>query len=184
MPASWQVRMERATSTRGGSNIPTKPTKVMLASYSINFLESVNTILFLGTGWSTVAIPRQRRVWEPVPHSRVMALMCLRMASVMGILSPEERRRKLERSRTASGAPLTNITVLPEYSIIADMDLRSRENSRVNSFFPSVEYLSLQAETRLATSMFLRVSLNEASLDPIFSTKTLRAASVGSPTFS
>ena len=79
---------------------------------------------------------------------------------------------------TKSLGPLPRLLVLVGVQN-TDMDLRSRENSRVTSFF---HCLSMSDLTALATS-----ALEPRLAMPwglIFSARTSRAASVGSPTFS
>ena len=66
IPALRHSLMASTTSTRGGSNIPTTPTKVQLVSYRKNLVESSRSMSSLLTGLSIVARARQRRVSRPV----------------------------------------------------------------------------------------------------------------------
>lgn len=88
-------------------------------------------------------------------------------------------------SRTPSGAPLTNnLGEDPSFvgfrgTQYVDMDLRSRENSRVNSFFHlvSISCLTTMAVVRLSRPDF------GTSNGFNFSANTIRAVSVASPTW-
>uniref|UniRef100_A0A1L8D8G8 Uncharacterized protein n=2 Tax=Nyssomyia neivai TaxID=330878 RepID=A0A1L8D8G8_9DIPT len=89
-------------------------------------------------------------------------------------------------SSTPSGAPLTkSLGPVPKRDCLRgvqydDMDLRSRENSNVNSFF---HFVSISWRTQMAAER--RSSPVFGTLNGfIFSPNTMRAVSVASPTFS
>ena len=149
MPAREQRVIQAATSGLGGSNMPTQPTKVRSVSYCTNRLQSSRCMSsFLG-GVSLVAKAKQRSVSEPEPQSRILARICSLEVVLRGAVRLPTRT-ELQRSITLSGAPFTNI-LLPwtlgsarvgvQYT---DIDFRSRENSRVNSFRMSCLITELQ----------------------------------------
>ena len=138
--------------------------------------------------------------------SDTVARMALRSAGFNSTISPFFRRACVHRSMTRSGAPLTKSLLAPAPAALGgrvrlgelrgffpdetaspagtgakpqrvDMDLRSRENSRVAWCGKSFIQCSFAAEHASAGS----VGLGTPSR-PIFSTSTLSAASVGSPT--
>merc|ERR1719309_540130 len=150
MPALRQVSMAGFTSILGGSNMPTTPTKVRFCSYLANLVESFKSMSLGVIGF--FSLPNLKWV---------------------------------HRSSTPSVAPFTNILGASPSRVgffgvqKLDMDLRSRENSRVKSFFH-------------LDSMSLRTTLADSRRPPdlaipygfTFSARVIRAVSVASPTFS
>lgn len=87
----------------------------------------------------------------------------------------------MQRSKTDSGAPLTKRAPVPLSRTRTDIILRSRENSNVRRRDILRSKCSLMALTRSEGGRE-ESDTGNSSLHPIFSTKTLSAASVGSPT--
>lgn len=92
-------------------------------------------------------------------------------------------RTELQRSRTDSGAPLTKRAPLPLSLTRTDIILRSRENSNVSRRGIECSKYSLTALARAEADRADSDLVSSPSRQPIFSARTLSAASVGSPTF-
>mmetsp|Transcript_59223 Transcript_59223/g.139613 ORF Transcript_59223/g.139613 Transcript_59223/m.139613 type:complete len:320 (+) Transcript_59223:652-1611(+) len=161
MPAWWHLLMAPATSMRGGSRIPTIPTKVMLDSTWAKLAGSERSGSWAPPrGAGATARARQRSACRPPPYSSSMVLRRRRLvSSVNAAVPPPGRATRVQRWRMPSGAPLTTSSRAPvavgvveeriwervrgpspraaesgaaEGSPMStDMDLRSRANSRV-----------------------------------------------------
>uniref|UniRef100_A0A6B0USU0 Putative secreted protein n=1 Tax=Ixodes ricinus TaxID=34613 RepID=A0A6B0USU0_IXORI len=114
-------------------------------------------------------------------------MRCFIIWGMASFLSPT--RQWVHRSSTPSGAPFTNILgPFPRRVLAAArvglqkelMDLRSRENSSVNSFFHMAwtPWFTVRAASRLDLPLLSKPK------GFIFSASTVRAVSVASPTFS
>mmetsp|Transcript_7163 Transcript_7163/g.10745 ORF Transcript_7163/g.10745 Transcript_7163/m.10745 type:complete len:285 (-) Transcript_7163:1209-2063(-) len=145
-PAWWHRLMESATSGRAGSLIPQRPTKVRSLSMLWKFLTSFRrgwllaSLLSVGLkdlSWprsspSLRARARQRRGRRA--RSDTWPITFSRNSGVSFTTLPEGSITLVHLFKSISGAPLTNRRLLPFESLQStDMDLRSRENSRVAS---------------------------------------------------
>mmetsp|Transcript_20295 Transcript_20295/g.44335 ORF Transcript_20295/g.44335 Transcript_20295/m.44335 type:complete len:288 (+) Transcript_20295:1963-2826(+) len=150
IPAWRHCLMASATSGRGGSCRPTKPTNTMLDSTSLYLAGSASS---LWAGWwmsplysargpvrsGFCARARQRRA--PAAMRSTSLRMVLRAAGVRGTTLPSGIITRLQRSSTHSAAPLHSRMLEPPAAGLqmTDMLLRSRSNSRratTGSFCP------------------------------------------------
>src|ERR1700753_1755790 len=112
----------------------------------------------------------------------VLSIIVDRRVAVIGRRRPPEMSTEVQRSRIDSGAPFVNRA--PRFLLLTNTDiiLRSRENSKVKSRGNSGSKWSLIALARSGGDIDDNLRFRAGAVLGNFSTRTLRAASVGSPT--
>mmetsp|Transcript_28504 Transcript_28504/g.70881 ORF Transcript_28504/g.70881 Transcript_28504/m.70881 type:complete len:214 (+) Transcript_28504:232-873(+) len=189
IPASRQREIEVATSGLAGSLMPTIPTKTRPRSTSSNLCGSLSiapagprssalcTLASAPRRFSFTASAKQRNGRSAIISNRSRS--CARSFSFRATVRPSLSRRAQQRGSTLSGAPFTKSEFRPLSLLLQStpIDLRERENSSVarRSYSAARMFVKWLAA---ASALVARGVLGM----PIFSTRILRAASVGSPT--